>query len=351
MNTIKIIISVIIVILITTLNGCLKDKITPPADITISDSGKLLFYLEDNGDYINSDEMPSLVDADEVYSNLGTNLLIDIRPSTEFESGHIEGAHKVPHANLVSFLDSIDYTRYPKIIIISMNGQSSAYYTCLLRLYGFGNVFSMSYGMASWNNVFSDEWLNALQQDDDLLETYIQDMASKPPYGPMPEVTLSSSSLEASVKERIIENMDIDFEDNLGTQEGAATIEYQYFMTQSGNYFIVCYDQRLLYRDLRYGVSHPAGSVLYQCPPSYSDLSSTTYLQTLPADRTILFYSADGQKSAFAVAYLRVLGYDARSVLFGANNMFYNILSAAPGTNEGAFSSSKIRSYPYVTGN
>ena len=233
-----------------------------------------------------------------------------------------------------------------------MNGQSSAYYTCLLRLYGFENVYSMSYGMAAWNNVFSDEWLNALQQDNDLLAYYSGDMVPKPPYGPLPEVTLSGPSLEASAKQRIMDNLNVDYEDNLGNSEGAATIEYQYFMSKRQNYFIVCYSRdQHFYRDIRYGVGHPGGAVLYQITPAFSDLSSTYYLQSLPADQTIVIYSADGQMSAFAAVYLRVLGYDARSVLFGANNMFYFILSGTPGINEEAFSSSKIRNYPYVTGN
>jgi rhodanese-related sulfurtransferase len=331
-------------------NGCLKDKITPPVEVALSDSGKLLFYLEEDGDYINTADMPSLVDADEVQQNIGSYLILDIRPASQFVSGHIENAQNILHNELVSFLDSIDYLRYPKIIIVSKNGQSSSYYTCLLRLYGFQNVYSLSYGMAAWNADFSDEWFNALQQDGELLSSYSDSIIPKPGFKPLPVVSLTGSSLEESVKQRIKDMLAVDYEDNLGSYESTATIEYESLMGNPENFFIVCYNEGVLYKDIRDGIYHPQTTVLYHPPPSASDLSSATNLQTLPSDKKIAFYSTDGQLSAFAVAYLRVLGYDAKSVLFGANNMFYFILSQSSLGGE-TFSQSKIRNYSYVTGN
>lgn len=343
---------VVMLIFSVFIGGCLKDNVTPPLEVPLSDSGKLLFYLEDEGDYINSAAMPSLVSVDEVFSQPGTWLLIDIRPGSEFQSGHIDGAYNVPHSNLIAFLDSIDYQYYPEVVIISKNGQSSAYYTSLLRLYGFGNVYSMSYGMAAWNSAFADEWFNALQQNGELIRDYYTDsIAFKPSFTPLPEVTLSGSSLEEGVKNRIKEMMDVVYEDNIGTHESTAAIDYESLMGNPENFFIVCYHTGVLYKDIRYGITHPENAVLYHPPPSASDLKSTSYLQTLPSGMKIAFYSTNGQLSAFAVAYLRVLGYDAKSVLFGANNMFYYILAAASGFEAEVFSPDKIRNYPYVTGN
>ncbi len=331
-------------------DGCLKDKITPPAETQLSDNGKLLLYLEASGDYINSNEMPSLVTVDEVYSNMQNYLLVDIRSSTEFTAGHIDGAINKPHSELVSFLDSINYTNYNKIVIISNNGQSSAFYTCLLRLYGFENVFSMSYGMAYWNINFASEWLAARAQDNNILSTFNMELVPKPEYSPLPDIALEGNSLSESVKHRIINLMGLDFEDNFTESSGTATIDFSYLADSQNNYFIVCYNSGPLYRNYIQGISHPDGAVLYIPPPPPSDLSSSTYLQTLLSKGKIAFYSTDGQLSAFAAAYLRVLGYDAKSVLFGANNMFYTIMLGVEGLNEEAFTESKIRNYPYVTG-
>jgi rhodanese-related sulfurtransferase len=331
--------------------GCLKDKITPPIFVSLNDNAKLLFYLEDEGDYYNSAEMPSLVDVDDVFANITGYLLIDIRTPEQFSSGHIDGAINKNHTHLISFLDSTDTSLYSKIVIISENGQSSAFYTCLLRLYGFRNAFSMSYGMAAWNNYFSDTWLGSLQQDDESVGQYTDATYNKPPYGSLPSLTLTGSNLSQGVKQRIAEIMNIEFEDSIGNQESTATIEYLSMIGNPENFYKICYGQNIFYKDIRTGIFHPVGTVLYYPPPSSSDFSSSRNLQTIPANQKIAIYSTDGQLSAFAVAYLRVLGYDAKSILFGANNMFYNILLAAPGLNNEAFSQATIRNYPYVTGN
>ena len=330
--------------------GCLKDKITPPVEVPLNDTGQLLFYLEDEGDYINSEKAPSLVNAEEVYSNMQNYLLLDIRSPQEFSSGHIEGALNKSHSDLIPFIDSINYSKYSKIIIISKNGQSSAFYTCLLRLYGFGNTYSMSYGMATWNIVFSDEWFNALQQNPYLLESFTGVYYYSPPYSPLPKVVLSDSSLETSAKHRIREFMNINYEDKLGSGESTSTIEFDRLMATAGNFFIVCYDAGPLYKNHNEGILHPEESVWYRPPPA-SDLSSSRFLQNLPSDKKIAFYTTDGQLSAFAVAYLDVLGYNAKSVLFGANNMFYYALANSNTLNQEAFSEAKIMNYPYATGN
>ncbi len=333
------------------LQGCLKDNVTPVPEFQLSDGSELLFYLEESGDYINTNEMPSLADVDEVYNNRQTYLMIDIRPPEEFSAGHIENAVNKPHPELISYLNSINSVQYPKIILISNNGQSSAFYTCLLRLYGFGNVYSMNYGMAAWNNAFSSEWLSALYQFDDVLVDFDYENEFKPDFTPLPEISLSSGSLAEKAKNRISSIMEIDYADNFTGGESDATIDFSYLGDRMNDYFIVCYNEGLLYRHLFLGISHPPGAVLYKPPPSSSDLSSTTYLQTLPSNRDIAFYSTDGQLSAFAVAYMQVLGYNAKSVLFGANNMFYNIMLRVGDLNAEAFTTEKIRNYPYVTGN
>lgn len=351
MKTIFKIFQVLLIFSISFISGCLKDVTSPVSGKPLSDNATLLYYLEDNGDYINTDKMPSLIKADEVYSNLNDYLLIDIRSSEEYSSGHIENAVNKSHSELIAYLNDTNYEQYPKIVIISNNGQSSAYYTCLLRLYGFENVFSMSYGMASWNYDFAGEWLAALDQYNDILLTFDLELVPKPEYSPLPKVNLTGSSLPERVKGRIQGAMESDFEDYFTGSSGDATIDFTYLGDNLNDYFIVCYNDGLLYRQLILGIAHPAGAVLYTPPSTFPDLSSTTNLQTLPSDKKIVFYSTDGQLSAFAVAYLRVLGYDARSVLFGANNMFYYILAGADGLNQETFSQDKIFNYPYVTGN
>jgi rhodanese-related sulfurtransferase len=47
-------------------------------------------------------------------------------------------------------------------------------------------------------------------------------------------------------------------------------------------------------------------------------------LKTLPTDKPVVVYCYTGQTSAFMAAYLRLLGYDAKSLKFGTNGMIYD---------------------------
>ncbi|MFN8206037.1 MAG: rhodanese-like domain-containing protein [Bacteroidales bacterium] len=71
----------------------------------------------------------------------------------------------------------------------------------------------------------------------------------------------------------------------------------------------------------------------------------TASLKTLPADKPIAVYCYTGMTSAYLVAYLRLLGYDAKSILYGANGMIYDQVVAKGMTN---WSASQIMGYDYV---
>jgi rhodanese-related sulfurtransferase len=65
--------------------------------------------------------------------------------------------------------------------------------------------------------------------------------------------------------------------------------------------------------------------VSYQYTPSLS-LKSDELLNTLPTDKAIVVYCWTGQTSAQVTAYLRILGYDAYSMLYGVNGCSYTAL-------------------------
>ena len=67
-------------------------------------------------------------------------------------------------------------------------------------------------------------------------------------------------------------------------------------------------------------------------------------LTTLPTDKSIAVYCYTGQTSAFLTAYLRLLGYDAKSVLYGTNAMIYDQMVAK---NMTVWSEAQIMGYDY----
>lgn len=322
-------------------SGCVEDKITPPLTGELNPTAEMLVYFESNGDFVNSNSAPALIEAQEVYSNLANYLIIDLRSSADFNAGHIESAVNILNDSLYNFIKSIDASSYPKIILVSKNGQSSAYFTCLLRLAGYNNVYSMKYGMASWNQFFADDWLGALN-DAGNISSYTNEDFPRNELTDLPSVTFENpgASLPDRINARIKKIIEEGFyySDNLPSES---------------THYIVCYGKMRLYYARKFiileGRGHPHGARFYMDTPDF-ELKSGKYLQSLPNDQPICIYDYDGQQSACMTAYLRVLGYEAISLLFGANQLFYSRMIDEPDLRDYAFSSLKINNFPYVIG-
>jgi len=106
-----------------------------------------------------------------------------------------------------------------------------------------------------------------------------------------------------------------------------------------------------LYNEFKIGgKGHPENTVWFKDATLY-EFRSVYSLQTLPNDQPILIYSGDGQLSSCMAAYLTLLGYNVKTLLFGANQLLYYRLAATPELTEYVFSAQDIMNYPYVTGN
>jgi rhodanese-related sulfurtransferase len=121
----------------------------------------------------------------------------------------------------------------------------------------------------------------------------------------------------------------------------AGTISHATLFANLGNYYIVNYWPLSHYLN----PGHIPGAIQYT---PRVDLKSTTNLKTLPTNRTIVLYCYTGQTSGFvAAAFLRLLGYDARSLLYGANALIYDRMLAGGLT---VWRDTEIMNYPFITG-
>ena len=337
----NLLVQILFAFVFTLLNSCVEDNVAPPFTGQLNPAAEMLVYFESQGDFVNSNQAPALIDAQEVNLNLTDYLIIDLRSNSDFQSGHIEGAVNILNDSLYNFMKSVDAGSYSKIILVSKNGQSSAYFTCLLRLAGYKNVYSMKYGMASWNQFFADEWLGALS-DAVNIASYTNDDFPRNDLADLPSVTFENpgTSLPDRVNSRIKTIIEEGF-------------YYSNNLPSENNNYIVCYGKLRLYYARRFvtleGRGHPPGAISYLDSPDF-ELRSGKYLQSLPTNQPICIYDYDGQQSACLTAYLRVLGYNASSLLFGANQLFYSRMIDEPDLREYAFSSVKINNFPYVTG-
>lgn len=315
---------VIIFSIILTQNGCLKDSPIVGVKSEVNNAEKIIAYLESQGDYINSAQMPSLDTAERVHDNLPNYEILDVRTPDIFIAGHIPGSKNVSPVNLLSIAGSI--SRNKIILIVSQTGQAASYYTALLRFAGYNNVYALKFGMAIWNQDFAGSWVGSAAATNG----FTNKVYERPPSSPLPQVDFDNTvaTIKGKINSRLQSLLETSFGDPFPSGASTDLSElgniYNSIDSTFTNTFIVCFGHDGLYilgPNGDYSIKgHPPHSVFYfQSNGAVSDLRSTTYLQTIPSSKNIVVYSEYGQSSAFLVAYLRLLGYNAKSLLFGAN--------------------------------
>ncbi|MCB0730574.1 MAG: hypothetical protein KDC88_06035 [Ignavibacteriae bacterium] len=334
--------------------SCLEDT-NSPEDFTFYNSADLVSYFEVNGDFINSSANPALISVDDVNDNFSKYLLLDIRKQSEFELGHIAGAVNLEIKDLIKTIEDNGSSTVEKIIIISEDGQKAAYAASLLRLYGINNVYSLDFGMGYWNHQFSQIWLDARNDSRYKSQLHLQANSKSLKTKQLPIIEFSDPSLSMDMLAKArIQSLLTDNE----YQKSVSTIEeleefYHILNKVFENSYIICYGGENLYNIFQVNKNIVPGPLFYGGHPRTSayynmqnDFKSSENLLTLPLDKTIYVYSYNGQRSAYLVAYLRILGYNAKSILFGGVSMFYYYMKYD--RFEECFSESKIKDYSFV---
>ena len=292
---------------------------------------ELLGYLEENGDYINSTDMPSILNAAFVFQKLENNtLVIDIRGKEDFDHGHIRHAIHVQAADLLSFFeDVIEPSAFESLVLACNTGVKSSYIAALFRLLGYNNVFSMGFGLSAWDREVAEKnWLSALSSHlvEDLEQTHneIKPGSAKPVIQTGERIPYKI--LRSRVQDLLQEDLDLVF------------IDPDQLYADYDRYFIATFRPKNLYDH-----SHLRGSVHFA--PRVA-LKSTEHLFDIPTDQPVLLYCNRGHTSAFGVAYLRVLGYDAYSIAYGASAFMYDtMMQLIPGST---YSDNSIANYPLI---
>jgi len=311
-------------------SSCKKDDNTPT---TVNESEVLATYLESTNspsgkDYVNTD-MPSIMGATEVktLNATGQVYIIDIRSAADFAAGHIANAHNVAFADLLTHVKTINMADYTKVAIVCYTGQTAGYGASLLRLMGYDKVFSMKWGMCSWNEDFASKWNGAIGNA--YATQFTSTATDKGAVGEMPVLSTGKTTGQEILEARV---------DALLTEGfGAATVTGATVFGALNDYYIVNYWGASDYSD----PGHIPGAMQYT--PKQS-MNTTTDLKTLPTNKTIASYCYTGQTSAFLTAYLRLLGYDAKTILYGTNAMIYDNMVAKGMTT---FGPSQIMGYDY----
>ncbi len=260
-------------------------------------------------DFVNTD-MPAMIKSTDVYNQILTDptkfYIIDIRSDVDYGTGHIEGAVNVAAGNVLAHLEGMDVSSYEKIIIVCYTGQTAGWVTSLLRLLGYNNVYDMKWGMCSWHDDYATKWKNAISNQYWL--QFTTTATDKDPLGIMPSLSTGQTTGLGILEARAIAIFAEGF--------GAAKVTSAEVFGAPDNYYIVNY-----WKLTHYDVGHIPGAIQYS---PKADIAFDTFLKTLPTDKTIAVYCYTGQTSAHMTAYLRLLGYDAKSLLYGCNGMMYD---------------------------
>jgi rhodanese-related sulfurtransferase len=294
--------------------GCSEDDdpVTPP---TINETEELIKYLEGtDGGYINN-AAPAVVSASSVNTDIlaGANIaIIDVRSGADYAIGHIQGAVNVAIADIVTYYKNNNLSSKTKVIVTCYTGQSAGLAVAALRLSGFSNVSSLKWGMCSW--AYPTSWNNAKLYGQTTPITKQMTANAKNTAGSLPTFTSTGKTTGAEI-----------FESRLATvlTEGftAIGITRETVYANLSNYYIVNY-----WPAAEYDQGHIEGAIQYT---PKNDLKLATFIKTLPTNKTILVYCYTGQTSAQVATYLRILGYDAKSLQFGANRLFYDTVPAS----------------------
>jgi rhodanese-related sulfurtransferase len=295
------------------LNSC-KQNIVPGEGINIVEDSKIDIpeieavtdFLINSGDYINSKQMPSMVSAEDVNDNLSKYFVIDVRRPEDYAAGHINGAVNIAVNNLLAYLDEfVAPSVYDKVVIVDKTGMEASYVVSVLRLIGYSNAYAMKYGMGAWNRIF-DAWSeNISGKYSNQLET---NSNSQDKIYPLPTLHTEAHCGAEILQARAKTVLNTPFE--------RLTISVDRVFANPQDFYIINYWKKEDYNKGHIPTAH-------QYTPR-EDIKKSKRLKNIPTDKKVVVYCYTGQSAAFLMAYLRMLGYNAFIIPYGANSFMYD---------------------------
>lgn len=277
------------------------------------------YYVNtDMGSYQTAEQLHGLMAADKAY-------VIDIRKEADFDAGHIEEAVNLTEAEVSAHLDGLSLSADTKVVIACTSGQTAAWLTCLLSLEGHKNISSLKFGMCSWNPATASAWNGNTSSDKSTFFT--SDATPKGAEGSLPELNTGYETAPEILDAR----MDAVISAGFGAIATTATDVY----ANLDDYYII----NRWPSDEYINPGHIEGAIQYT---PQQDFAIDAYLKTLPTDKTIVVYCYTGQGSANLVAYLTLVGYDAKTLKYGTNSMIYDDMTKSK------WSAAQIKDYPLV---
>ena len=290
------------------LSGCKKDEPDPTPDPPATNNFEVLkTYMIDNSLDVSDVLDAWITTAENVNADLASFYVIDIRSAEDFANGHIPGA---VNSTLGDVLTAAAGSGDKPIIVACYTGQTAGHAVLALRLSGYANAKVLKWGMSSWNPATAGSWNGGIGDAADGNANW------KFPAGPATNVEFGEPTLETTattgaeiLAERVAALLSGGMNKVTNTEVLAAP----------GDYFINNYWAET--DNTHYG--HIDGA--YRIQPL--TLAGGEY-KFLDQSATVVSYCWTGQTSSMLSAYLKVIGYDVKSLLFGTNGMIHGTLES-----------------------
>ncbi len=320
-------------LLILGLIACSGQNAPTETTTSLETTAALLAHLEANGNLINGPLIPALVEPETVFEHLQNPgmLVIDVRPEEAFREGHIEFAVNVPPPAILDYFEyCIDPNSFELIVLVCSSGFMGGYVNAVLLLLGYHNVVNMRYGLSSWDeDIAARFWLDALGNE--MLGRLDTRTYPMPPPGELPAISGPAQVPAQLLRERARQVLNVSVAD--------VQLPFHALADAAETPYLVSY-----WPAERYGQGHLPGSVRYE--PKFS-LHSSTHIHTLPPDRPMVVYCYSGHHSTYVTAFLRLLGYDAYNMPYGANAFAHNMMLTQEGFFR-TFTPEYVRGFPLV---
>ncbi|MCW3489884.1 rhodanese-like domain-containing protein [Dethiobacter alkaliphilus] len=263
----------------------LEEEIALDPQEVVLEAAKAYFpKVADDNNIISSEDIKEALE-----SNPDAMFILDIRRQEDFEAGHIEGAVHSEWGNVGEIMDRLPKNR--PVVVACYTGQTAGQTVALLRMAGFDNAQSMLYGMRlGWEK-----------------EEFAMEGTGMVAAADLPAVSSSADEKEEILWEKA-QAVFADIAD--GNRALMDSEELQAGLEDNPNAFYVL--------DIRRPDDFAEGHIEHSVHSPWSQVGEV--LESLPTNRPVVVGCYSGQTAGQTVGVLRMLGLDARSLLFGVRD-------------------------------
>jgi rhodanese-related sulfurtransferase len=232
--------------------------------------------------------------------------VFDIRTADDFNSGHIKGSFNVTLKDIVTEAKAIN--GIDKILVVCYSGQTAGRAVMALRLSGFANAKVMKFGFSAWSNHSAfDKWSSKTANIAVGSPNWVTTASPSLPVNGLPTWTTTATEGADILSEKITEML---------AGEGWG-VKSDLVLETPADYSIYNFWTTTDYT----GYGHYTGAYQYKPISLVDDI-----VKAMNPENNNLIYCYTGQTSSYIVAWLNVLGYDAKSIYNGVNSLSYDAL-------------------------